>query len=126
MSNKEIYKFKNPWLRYVAHKLNIIDKGLVMKYCNKLGHIGKYAKFADGQPMINDHDLNIQGLEAMDDICRMLIKVKSAHYGVSEESDSLYKSDKPKLYKWARTDKKKYNWRKHLKKDNKPFPNEKY
>jgi|TARA_A100001391_G_scaffold161914_2_gene120883 hypothetical protein len=117
---KKMYTFKNPWLRYVAHKLNVIDKGLVIKYYNKVGHTDKYAKFAEGLP--SDQDLNIRGLQAMDDICRMLIKVKSAHYGVSEELDSLYKSVEEEI----NPRKRKYNWRKHLKRDNKPFPNEKY
>ena len=66
----------------------------------------------------------------------MLNKIKHVHYGISEELQALYNSVeqefdehekrkyRPKMYKWARTDKKKYNWRKHLKKGNKSFRNE--
>tara|TARA_R110002020_G_scaffold178255_3_gene371213 strand:+ start:4479 stop:4832 length:354 start_codon:yes stop_codon:yes gene_type:complete len=72
---------RNPWLRYVAHKLNVIDKALCSTYYNEVGHSQEYLDYKDlrDERIPSNKMLNKKALSAMEEIVDTLTAIHKVH-----------------------------------------------
>ena len=113
---KKINVYKNPWIRYIAHKLRVLDINLSTMYYDRVGHKSGVKCMTDPQTTINNAE------EAAHEVTRMMHKIMDSHFKDASYlpdgkfdlfKDSLRVKDRVNKSKRAR----KYNWRKHLKRN---------
>ena len=124
---------KNPWIRYVAHKLRVLDINLSTMYYDEIGHKPGVRCMTDPETTRNNAEEAAMEVYQMMDLIVSNHLIKGWKYNSSPpEVHHLRTSGscvpfpvtdgervKDRVKKSKR--KRKYNWRKHLKSDKLPF-----